>query len=281
MKTLAKIRFEKQEGVGITVSNTFDLRKIDMPNDHDPFRPHRVSFYVLLYIHLGKGKHFIDFEEYEYRPGTLFLIRPDQVHAFDKNIHKSEVFLLLFRSDFEKKFDKTLHDLILSFRTGPPYIQIPPGGCERIHDLMFVIHEIQKDISNPNLGKILSNYLAILLYRIQPFREVTAHIQKTKYFQEFLSFQSFLRIHLPSERTVAFYAEKMRISTKKLNTITKECVQLTAKNYIISMLILELKRELVNTHNSIKEIAILYGFSEPTNFVKFFKKHTGEPPAKY
>jgi len=41
---------------------------------------------------------------------------------------------------------------------------------------------------------------------------------------------------------------------------------------------LEIKRAIMSTNNSLKEIAYEMGFEEVTNFTKFFKKHTGLTP---
>ncbi|MNL40944.1 DNA-binding transcriptional regulator AraC [compost metagenome] len=44
---------------------------------------------------------------------------------------------------------------------------------------------------------------------------------------------------------------------------------------------LEAKRLLVHTHESIKEIGFALGFEEPTNFVKYFRKHSGLTPVAF
>jgi AraC family transcriptional activator of pobA len=62
-------------------------------------KPHRVEFYQILYISKGDGRHYIDFEPYEYSQGSLLFISAGQVHAFDVN-HKTDGFLLLFTEDF-------------------------------------------------------------------------------------------------------------------------------------------------------------------------------------
>ena len=53
------------------------------------------------------------------------------------------------------------------------------------------------------------------------------------------------------------------------------------KEYIHEQLIMEIKRFLMNTDLSIKEIAYKTGFDEPTNFVKYFKKNTSSTPSAF
>ncbi len=41
---------------------------------------------------------------------------------------------------------------------------------------------------------------------------------------------------------------------------------------------MQIKRLLISTDHSIKEIAYISGFSDPTNFFKYFKKFAGSSP---
>ena len=96
---------------------------------------------------------------------------------------------------------------------------------------------------------------------------------------QFLELQSLIEKHCKQSRSVKFYADKLHVTSKTLNNITKEIVKKTAKALIDEILMLQIKRQLINTNLTIKEIAYLKGFDEPTNFFKFFKrfsKHTPE-----
>lgn len=39
--------------------------------DHSPFQLHRLKFHSLVYIHEGKGSHFIDFHRYPFQAGSF------------------------------------------------------------------------------------------------------------------------------------------------------------------------------------------------------------------
>lgn len=43
---------------------------------HDPQIPHRVSFYMIIYIEQGSGKHMVDFTQYSFEPNTLIFCNP-------------------------------------------------------------------------------------------------------------------------------------------------------------------------------------------------------------
>ena len=73
----------------------------------------------------------------------------------------------------------------------------------------------------------------------------------------------------------------MNMSSKKLNRITQELMNKPVKTYINDSLILEIKRLLMNTSLSIKEISYKTGFEDPTNFVKYFKKYAELTPIDF
>ena len=73
----------------------------------------------------------------------------------------------------------------------------------------------------------------------------------------------------------------MSISAKKLNLITSKIYGKKPKSIIDDRVLLEVKRQLVYTNDSIKEIAYSLGFEELTNFIKYYSKHTGETPKMF
>ena len=48
-------------------------------------KPHRLDFYLILFISQGHGQHIINFHSFDYRPGSILFIAKNQVHAFNVN----------------------------------------------------------------------------------------------------------------------------------------------------------------------------------------------------
>lgn len=75
-----------------------------------------------------------------------------------------------------------------------------------------------------------------------------------------------------------FYANKMGISTKRLNQILKEKLNLTAKQIIQQRQVTEAKRRLIKSEITTKELAFLLDFDSVSSFSRFFKKNVGVSP---
>ena len=70
------------------------------------------------------------------------------------------------------------------------------------------------------------------------------------------------------------YADLMFISPKHLNSLCKKGLNKTVTNLIHERNLIEAKRLLLFTDNSVAEIAFELGFADKSYFMKFFKKHT-------
>ncbi|MBL0210704.1 MAG: AraC family transcriptional regulator [Holophagaceae bacterium] len=66
-----------------------------------------------------------------------------------------------------------------------------------------------------------------------------------------------------------------------LNRATLDLAGVTAKAFIDGRVLLEGKRLLAHTDLSVAQIAAYLGFSEATNFAKFFKRGSGSGPREF
>ena len=262
-----------------------ELIKNRMEADHDRFRPHRLAFYAILFIVEGEGEHFIDFEKYQFKKGNILFIAKDQVHAFQKETELNAYFLLFTAGFLERSTlpSPLMQQLSLyKYRLYQPVLQLDEAQYNTIYALILRLKEEFDRPYDFATEEILQSRLKILLFLAERVRKTRLVSEKQPYYYEdFLQLQRLLKIHLFETRQVKFYADQMAISTKKINRITSEIVQQPAKTFINDMLMLEIKRFLMNTALSIKEIAYKTGFENPTNFVKFFKHYQGMTPATF
>ncbi len=253
--------------------------------DHDPNQLHLVEFYIILFIESGKGAHVIDFANYKCKAGTIVTIRKDQVHQFvSSNDLKGS--LLLFTDDFlvsyleDLETQKTLQ--LFNELLGNPKIQLSESEREEVSE---IINRIQSEYFKINdsysLGIIRSelHILITKLYRIKSQKE--SFVFKRKYLNEFIDFQNLVESNVTKTKRVQDYAKMMAVSAKTLNNITKSMINKTAKEFIDEVCTKQIKRLLINTKLSIKEIAYTSGFEESTNFYKYFKHQTKTTPENF
>lgn len=100
-----------------------------------------------------------------------------------------------------------------------------------------------------------------------------------EYLNRFVSL--ILDSNLPHRRDTEYYAGKLGISTRYLYRI---CTQLTGqspKQLIDGILIGGIKQALISGVRPIVDIALDYGFEDPTAFGQYFKRHTSSTPSAF
>lgn len=130
--------------------------------------------------------------------------------------------------------------------------------------------------------EILRLLLKLLLLKAERKKRTLNQKEKnSEWFLNFGVFRNKLEKHFTETRNAKDYARMMNISYKHLNEICKSITDSTAKAVIDNFITLEMKRHLAISSASVKELTYQLGFDEPSNFVKFFKKHTRLSPSQF
>lgn len=285
MKSVEHIHFDRTKGLDIDFEiipyeKIFEFKDLN----HDPQKAHRVDFYILILITSGSGKHTIDFKEYNFKKGSLLTIRKDQIHSFTSGASKGDI--ILFTEEF-----------VVSYLDQPSALKIPELFNELLYDQITQLNTEQelefstivsqmKDEFNKELDEhspsILRNLLQVLVAKIHRIRSTSKKVDKHhKYMNQFLSFQKLVEQHCTKSRSVKYYADQLHLTTKTLNNITHKTIGNSPKEVIDTILAVQIKRQLINSSLSIKEIAYQSGFDEPSNLFKFFKRTTNQTPESF
>ena len=54
----------------------------DFEVEEYPFPRHNHTYYEIIYIYHGSGRHCLNTNEFDYQPGDLFLLTPEDNHYF-------------------------------------------------------------------------------------------------------------------------------------------------------------------------------------------------------
>nr|WP_299382943.1 helix-turn-helix domain-containing protein [Allomuricauda sp.] len=258
------------------------FRKSDL--DHIPEKAHQLDFYMLVFYAKGETEHLVDFVWHKASKNTLFYLSKGQVNAFKFNEGLSG-FIILFTEDyFKAQLNKLPKNAIIRLFTShlfSPKIQIPESS-NTVDYIHLLFDEFYKDRDVFNKKNIIDSLYTIIFSKLEQLKQYqTFHLNETDKLEAFLKFKSLLEYNFRESRNADFYAKKMNFTYKHLNVICKEVADVTAKKFIDEFVILEAKRRLINSTIKSTELAFSLGFEEPTNFVKYFKKHTGLTPNKF
>ncbi len=246
--------------------------------------PHRAEFYHIFWIQQGTAEYYIDFELVTINADSFLFINKDRVQAKDNKSQHDGRLLLFTDNFFAKKEEDTkyLHSSILF----NDLLDVPIIDVSATPALPVIFTEIERELSGDKdvfqydiLQNLLHNLLLIAERerRRQGFKEIT----KGADLDCSILFRDLLNAKFKTLKSVSGYAALMNVSEKRLTNATVKTLGTTPKTMIDERVMLEAKRLLVHTNLSIKEVGYDLGFKEPTNFIKYFRKHIEKTPIEF
>ena len=247
--------------------------------------PHRTEFYHVVWCQSGNPTFLVDFSPVKVEPQTILFLNKNTVQIFDS--HESfEAKAVLFTDHFFAKTEadlKFLRSTIL-FNDLLGVSQIALDGSSAVFSTLFALMEGEVENSNdPFQSDILRNHLHsfLLLAERERRKQDFTEIKQSTELNYTILFKELVDARYKQNKQVSYYAAQMSVTEKRLNGATTKILGKTPKVLIDERVMLEAKRLLAHTRESIKEIAYELGFQEPTNFIKYFRKHNGNTPVEF
>lgn len=246
--------------------------------------PHRHDFFTVLFAKSAKGKHVIDFCEYELTENQVFFVSPRQVHQVIEE-ERSEGYSIVFSADFlaANNIPVSFIDDLNLFRD---YGETPPlkPSAEQTEQLGRYCEELlnfyHSEIAFQQ--RAIASVLELFLICCNNICTIPENTQQAEAGNTTLrNFKQLVEEHFRTEHGTTFYANELHITPDHLNRTVKSLIGKTAKEYIQSRVTIAAKRMLIFSDLSNKEIGYELGFSEPANFSAFFKKCSGLSPSQF
>ena len=262
-----------------------DMGLIYEASKGEPDHLHRHNYYTILVITDAVGIHVIDHESYRFGTSEIHFISPGQIHQV--RLNKQPVGrALTFSSDFLAKnnipesFISNIN-LFQDFGKSPP-LSISPNLFSKLNALLNEMEACslaEITYRERALGALLQLFL---IYTNQEANFDLKILEKDGSAACILrDFKQLINQNFREEHQVSDYAKRMNISRKHLNNQIKKVTGKGAKEHIVERLILEIKRLLLHSDLSIKEISYQLSFKEPVHMSNFFKKYSGYTPTSF
>ncbi|PWG13398.1 AraC family transcriptional regulator [Streptomyces sp. V2] len=265
---------------GFEIIDLATLHERRRRNGRRPDLVHRVDFHTLTLITEGTGEHAIDFVAYPCRPGTLLWVRPGQVQRFVRPGTANGTHLL-FTPAFPPHGSSA--DRLVNEWSGSACWQL--GARPEYAVLSTLLSQLRAEHDRPEpatvSAEILQLLLATVLLQIDRLPHPEGGQDPYAGGEVYARFRAELERSYAATRRAADYAHRLGYTVK---TLTRACSAATGqpvKHVIDARVALEGQRLLAHTDVPVATIARRLGFPEPTNFGKFFTRHTGVTPGAF
>lgn len=260
-------------GVFIERMDSDDFQSYEDSEQFNPIKQsHRDEYYLFLLQEKGTTTIEIDFEKYTIEPFSAIFIHPNQVHrTLSFNNATASIWAISIENLSTEYLNlleglKPVKPLQLqeeAFSLISEAVSLCIKLSERKNEKLY--HSILSGSCNNLIGLVIAQYLV----QSKPIDKLSRFEIITKAFKEILE-QNFITDKRPAE-----YARQLNISTTYLNECVRNATGHSVSHHIQQRVVLEAKRLLYHSNNSVKEIAASLGFDDYPYFSRLFSKATG------
>ena len=251
-------------------------RNYTVPTNH--FHP----YYEIYYLETGSCRFFIDGKMLDVHAGDLLIIPPRTMHYTRYLFGPCRRFNLFFRKkDLEADVLQTFPEaeaFFLRWRL----MQVPDFYRENLTALLDrMIHEEKiRDERSPLLLKCRLQETLLVLSRVGVIPEaLPADIHTTD--QAVVRAAEYMREHFRDALSAEEIAAAAGFSPNYLSRKFRQAAGMGVHEYLRYLRLHQAALELVETRDSITDIALRCGFSDGNYFKDVFKKHYGIGPRAY
>ncbi len=250
------------------------------------------GFYSVMLKRINSGKFTYGRKDYDFEEATLICMAPEQI-TIVKGVEDSwaaEGWGLFFHPDLIRRsfLNEKIEEYSFFSYNENEALHLSENENETLLSLLKVIeHEYSINIDTFSKDLIISNIEVLLNYckRFYGRQFITrSHYNNDIVFQ----FEQLVSSYIETEETVLnglpsvkYCADKLNFSPNYLSDLLKQETGKSALEHIHYHLIEYAKNLLLNSSESITEIAFGLGFEQPQNFSKMFKKKVGMSPKEF
>jgi AraC family transcriptional regulator, transcriptional activator of pobA len=252
----------------------------------------RANYFCFVFVKDGSGFYTIDENRFPFSSRTIYFTNPGHIKSYQIN-DLSDAYMITLNENFLKE---NVHSEI--FDEFPFLLAeiVPPKTLSEKKFMEFeaLYKQIFDEYTRPSVykNKILGNLFVVLLLKLKeefwlnynPIIEGNRNSQIVKSFKQILEseFKNVIEKQQNENKLqVQHFAERLNLHPNYLNSVIKSKTGKTIYEWIVQRTLSNAKSMLKNTSLSVKEIGYRLGFSEPTHFNRFFKKHQDTTPNAY
>ncbi|RLD54043.1 MAG: hypothetical protein DRJ05_15385 [Bacteroidetes bacterium] len=242
------------------------------------------NFYEIHLIESGSVNMHIGNLKMELKQNMLLFLTPSKIRHWEPT-GEMKGKILIFESGFVEHFFKDNFFLykLQYFQNAEtlPYIQL---SVDDLNQYKILFSEIENEIIalETDSQHLIRAALFYLLVKLNRHYSTHYNIKDSFVISNTLVLR-FLKLldKTTGRKGVQEYANELGVSKTHLNNVLKMQFNCTALYLINSKLIEQSKKELLFSKKNISEVGFEIGFSETSNFVRFFKNQTGTTPSDF
>lgn len=251
---------------------------LDRAGRHEFAMTQRLDFHFMLAVTSGRATHMVDFAEHRLQPGAVLWVRPGQVQRWG-DLSGFDGYTIAFPAGLVDPETDALASVESAY--GTPFWSLTPRQQALVAPLLVALSELSPDQTlAPELRRSgLTHLLSTLLLRLRGL--VGAEPGGEGLPDAYVAFRDLVEAEHARQHSVAEYAAALGYSTRTLVRATQAAAGVPPKQIIDDRILLEARRLLVHTDQTVGRIGSTLGFDDASNFTSWFEKRAGMLPSEF
>ncbi len=158
---------------------------------------------------------------------------------------------------------------------------------EQMQFFNSIIQQMCLEINANHIGNVdmLESYIKQFLVQAVRIKKEALGQQKANNrcaeYAKLIVLKQLINDHYKEERKLKFYADALCVSESGLHKLISKHMGQSFTDLLYQKIIIDAKKQLFTTNNSVKEISYDLGFNDPAYFNRFFKKQCTITPEHY
>lgn len=237
---------------------------------------------LVLFCESGTADMTINLRRGILGPNTVVLTLPGTTLMLENVSSDLKISFAAFSSELIGEAGFRLGPSFFGYLSANPFMmvddKVAEGICGWFKSMMYTYQDHENIFRRTIVKNRLQNILLEMYDKIQRRAKSQGPTSTNRQSELFHKFLSLIHENCTEQREVAFYADKLCISTRYLSAIARKMASLSAKELIDRIVVMEIKILLQNTTLPVQEISYKMHFPDQSYLGRYFKKHTGISP---
>lgn len=256
-----------------------NIFRIALMQANPPFviNDHRMAMVVR-----GEVEVNINLQDRHITAGTLFYVGPGTIINPIRFSDDLEVYGMALFSDFSMPFAPGQMPAAFNGQARDFFLSVSDSDVKTAVDIFTTLWQLvkQRDYHRPTASALVAAMMHHYdqLFRQQQNQQASMRSRDQTIFDRFIAL---VNENCAEHHQIAYYAGRMCLTERYLNTVIRQTSDATAKEWIDRAIITRVKIELRHTDKPVAQISDEMCFPNPSFFSKYFRRLVGVTPLDY
>jgi AraC family transcriptional regulator, L-rhamnose operon regulatory protein RhaS len=266
--------------------DTFNIYRFSAERWEHPVHKH--TYYEIIFILKGKGKHNLNGNTVSYRSGDVFLLGPEDYHSFDIDVPTEFCYVRFSEqyprlADNSREWQNVVRTLLGGQSSTITHSSIAVKEKKQLLALLNILmaeyekrHEPHFTLIRDGIMKSMMSLMARSI-RINSFPNASV---KSSTIEDILVYIR-ENIHHPERLSIGKLAARFHYAPTYLGIFFRKQTGESLKQYMIKHKLRLIETRLLYSNESLSSIAHEFNFSDESHFTKLFRKYNGVTPGTF